>query len=180
MDELFRSGPLMGRMATHVVSVIPGTQIIFRGRDTAITMAGAAYGFPLPEMPCRARQQNGRAALWLGPDEFLLLAPLDQSSEILTELSAVLRHTPHALVDVGHRSTALQVSGHYATALLNAGCPLDLHESAFPIGACTRTILAKAQVILWHAGPELFYINTWRSFAAYVWTFLAEAERGAT
>jgi sarcosine oxidase subunit gamma len=67
--------------------------------------------------------------------------------------------------------------GPQAATLLSAGCPLDLDDSAFPVGMCTRTVLAKAEVVLWRTGAEAFRIEVWRSFVAYVSQFLAEAAR---
>ncbi len=43
---------------------------------------------------------------------------------------------------------------------------------------CTRTMLAKAEVVLWRTGAQAFRLEVWRSFAAYVSQFLAEAARG--
>jgi len=73
---------------------------------------------------------------------------------------------------------ALAVSGPQATTLLAAGCPLDLDASAFPVGMCTRTMLAKAEVVLWRTDPQVFRLEVWRSFVAYVSQFLGEAARG--
>ncbi len=93
-------------------------------------------------------------------------------------LAAALRDLPHSLVDVSHRQGALGVGGPLAVTLLAAGCPLDLDVSAFPPGMCTRTMLAKAEVVLWRTGAESFRLEVWRSFLDYVTAFLAEAARG--
>jgi sarcosine oxidase subunit gamma len=83
-----------------------------------------------------------------------------------------------AVVDIGHRQAALLVSGPRAGTLLNAGCPLDLHESAFPAGRCARTVLAKAEIVLWRRAPRLFHVEVARSYAAYLRAFLQEAACG--
>jgi sarcosine oxidase, subunit gamma len=88
-----------------------------------------------------------------------------------------LSDLPHSLVDVSHRQTAFEVSGPQATLLLNAGCPLDLDLSAFPVGMCTRTVLAKAEIVLWRTSQDVFHVEVWRSFADYVSRFLAEVAR---
>jgi sarcosine oxidase subunit gamma len=59
--------------------------------------------------------------------------------------------------------------------VLNAGCPLDLDISAFPVGMCTRSVLAKAQIVLWRTGIDVFQLHVWRSFYPYVEEFLIEA-----
>ncbi|MEJ0019100.1 MAG: sarcosine oxidase subunit gamma family protein [Acetobacteraceae bacterium] len=124
----------------------------------------AAIGLAVPGV-CRASVSGERAVLWLGPDEYLLLAPDDAAPRLV-----------HA-VDVSHRDAALTVSGARAAWVINAFCALDLHPSAFPVGMCTRTVFAKAEIVLWRTGPEIFRIDVARSVAPYVWACLEEARR---
>jgi sarcosine oxidase subunit gamma len=148
---------------------------IFRGAEAAARQAGEVFGVTLPTAPCRAIRQADRAALWLGPDEWLLIAPAYQEASIEAEFATALADTPHAFVCVGHRDVAMSIEGFRVAEVLNAGCPLDLDEASFPIGMCTRTVLAKAEIILWRTGPQDFTIGVWRSFAPYVHDFLIEA-----
>jgi sarcosine oxidase subunit gamma len=157
----------------------PAANFILRCRPSALTIAGAVFGVAMPTA-CRSVTDEKRATLWLGPDEFLLVAPVEESGAIETAFAAGLSGHPHALVDVGHRNIAIDIAGPDAAAVLNAGCPLDLDDTAFPVGACTRTILGKAQIILWRTGRHRFYVGTWRSFGEYVWQFLDEARSPLT
>lgn len=152
------------------------TRHVLRGGAEVRLAAGQALELELPSAACRAVAAGDRAALWLGPDEWLLIAPEDSTDS--AALQAALGQRPHSLVDVSHRQLAIEVSGAHAATLLAAGCPLDLDPRAFPVGMCTRTMLAKAEVILWRTGPEVFRIEVWRSFAPYVAAFLEEAARG--
>ena len=68
-------------------------------------------------------------------------------------------------------------SGAGVTELLSAGCPLDLHLRAFPVGMCTRTLLAKAPIVLWRTAAEEFHLEVWRSLAPYVQQLLREVAR---
>jgi sarcosine oxidase subunit gamma len=61
--------------------------------------------------------------------------------------------------------------------VLATGCPLDLDPQAFPVGMCTRTVLAKAEIVLWRIADDAFHLEVWRSFAAYVSAVIAEASR---
>jgi sarcosine oxidase subunit gamma len=139
--------------------------------------AGAALGLNISEVACRSARQGARAALWLGPDEQLLLAPVADGDAIADRLRESLAALPHSLVDVSHRQIAIEVGGSQAQTVLNAGCPLDLHLSAFPVGMCTRTLLGKADIVLWRTGAATFHVEVWRSFADYAAQFLAEAAR---
>jgi sarcosine oxidase subunit gamma len=153
-------------------------QFIFRGRPAMVAEAGAFFGVTLPQTPCRAETAGAHAALWLGPDEWLLLADADEADALEAGFSPLLQDRPASLVDVSHRNVCLTLSGALAARILNCGCPLDLDERAFPVGMCTRTILGKAEIILWRRAPDVFWVGAWRSFAAYVEKFLVEARRG--
>lgn len=151
---------------------------ILRGGPTVRLAAEGGLGLALPAAACRAAVRGERAALWLGPDEWLLIAGEHAAQETTAALRAALAGLPHSLVDVSHRQVALELTGPEAPLLLAAGCPLDLDASAFPVGMCTRTMLAKAEIVLWRTGAELFRIEVWRSFAPYVSAFLSEAASG--
>lgn len=148
----------------------PRTRFILRG-EAGADAAGQAFGTALPRQPNRASTAGERAALWLGPDEWLLLGP-ERDGALRGTLEQALVGVPHALVDVSHRQTAILVSGPGAADTLNAAVPLDLAETAFPVGMATRTIFEKAEIVLWRTGAEQFHIEMWRSFAPYVWELL--------
>ena len=146
--------------AVQLAVVPPATRVVLRGDGSSL----AATGLTPPE-PCRTTTSGSDTLLWLGPDEFLLLASDD----------SVVRH-PNS-INVSHRDTALTVSGPRAAWVINAFCALDLHLAAFPVGMCTRTVLAKAEVVLWRTAENTFRIEVARSFAPYVWACLEEARR---
>ena len=168
--------PLTGPAVT-LTAAPPSARFILRARPAAMEAAAGPLGARLPVVACRSATAGEVAALWLGPDEWLLLAPEAEGEALRTRLATALEGLPHALVDVGHRQGALLLRGPQATAVLNAGCPLDFDPDAFPIGMCTRTVLAKAEIMLWRTGAEAFRIEAMRSFLPYVRGFLAEAAR---
>jgi sarcosine oxidase, subunit gamma len=137
----------------------------------------AALGFALPVAPSRAACEGETAALWLGPDEWLLIAPPEARDRIATALKQAAAAGASAAVDVSHRSAGLVVTGRSAARLLASGCPLDLDMAAFPVGMSTRTLLNKAEIILWRTQPDTFRIEVWRSYVPYVAGILAEVIR---
>lgn len=42
---------------------------------------------------------------------------------------------------------------------------------------CTRTVLAKAEIVLWRIAPEVFHLEVWRSFLSYAQDLLTEIGR---
>lgn len=155
----------------------PLSRFTLRGLAPVMAAAGAALGLKISELACRSATNHERAALWMGPDEQLVLAPVTDGETVAALLRDALSALPHSLVEMSHRQLALEVVGPTAQTLLSVGCPLDLHLTAFPIGMCTRTVLGKADIVLWRTGADSFHVEVWRSFADYVARFLAEAAR---
>jgi sarcosine oxidase, subunit gamma len=145
-----------------------------RGDVTVSAAAGTAIGLTLSADICRAVAQGTRAALCLGPDEHLLLAPAAESESLHTAITAALVSRAHSLVDVSHRQMGFEIAGPHAEWLLNGGCPLDLSQRAFPVGMCTRTVFAKAEVMLWRTSADTFRFEVWRSYATYCLDLLRE------
>jgi sarcosine oxidase subunit gamma len=164
----------LDRQAWMAIRRLPrAAHLSFRGAGPEALRAGEILGVPLPAAACRAARNGDRAALWLGPDEWLLVGPSDWEAE--AALVAGLGEAAYSLVGVSHRHVSFGLVGPRAAEVLNAGCPLDLDAAAFPAGMCTRTILGKVQIILWRIGAEEFTLIAWRSFAPYVLDFLTEA-----
>ena len=152
------------------------TRLILQGGREAREAIASRWGVSLPEEACRALKSGSRASLWLGPDEHLLYDSTGADPRI-AELEAALAPHAHSLVDVSHRQVGLTVAGHNAELLLNGACPLDLDLAAFPVDMCTRTVFAKAEVILWRTAPQSFQLEVWRSFQGYVEGLLKEIGR---
>lgn len=148
-----------------------GTRMVLRSADPAAL--GAALGVGLGMALNRAEVRGGRAVLRLGPDEWLLLAPPGEAAELL----AAAQGQVASVVDVSHRSVTIALEGPHAAAMLAGFVALDLAEPAFPVGMCTRTVLGKAEVVLWRTGAAAFRLDVWRSFAPYVRGCLGEAGR---
>lgn len=152
----------------------PAARLILRGREDA-ARAAAVFGPAPPLRPLSAAERGARAAIWQSPDEWLLIAEDSEPAPLIEALGAALAGIAHGLVDVSHRQAALEIAGPGAARLLNAGVPLDLDLSAFPVGMATRTLLVKADILLWRRGAERFRLEFARSFSAYVVDVLAQA-----
>jgi sarcosine oxidase subunit gamma len=156
------------------------TRFAFYGDANARAAVLPVWGVEFSEEACRARGGSPRATLWLGPDEYLLIdsgtaaAGPEPAAGIAAALESALADLPHALVDVSHRQFALEIRGAHAANILNGACPLDLDIAEFPVGMCTRTVLAKAEIVLWRIRDDAFHVEVWRSFAGYVTGVLAE------
>jgi sarcosine oxidase subunit gamma len=174
----------------------PAMRFILHGDARARALAAPVWG-AFSEQACRAVAER-RATLWLGPDEYLLLGnasdtlaadeadeaaeaaeadEADEAAEAAEALERALAPVPHALVNISHRQFALEVSGPHAATILSGACPLDLDIGEFPVGMCTRTALAKADIVLWRKRDGVFHLEVWRSFSGYVTGLLGEIAR---
>jgi sarcosine oxidase subunit gamma len=162
--------------ATEWMKPLPAAmRFILSGDSRARAAAAPIWGAAFAEEACRAFAQGTRATLWLGPDESLLLgADVESEVAVAQALERGLGDMPHSLVNIGHRQFALEMSGPHAAAILSGACPLDLDLGEFPVGMCTRTVLAKADIVLWRTRADAFHLEVWRSFAGYVTGLLGE------
>jgi len=155
----------------------PASRLILQCDAAGRLAAGKAWGVSFSEEPCRARLAGARATLWLGPDEHLMWQASRDLPLPVEELEQALSPYPHSLVDISHRQVALEISGEYAASILSGACPLDLALQEFPVHMCTRTLLAKADMVLWRTAPQVFHLEVWSSFARYAQDLLIEIGR---
>ena len=165
--------PLDGRaVAGGGLSVLPAPpayRTVLRAGADMLAPLDAALGLALPRTIGASETAGERSALCLGPDEWLVIDPNDDPMDDLADVTA-----PHSAVDVSHRNVALLVVGAGAADAIEHGCPRDLSLDAFPVGSCCRTVLGKAEVIVWRGKADAFRLECWRSFSTYVFDFMEE------
>ena len=158
-----------------VAPLPPAERISLRAPAESIASLSRALGVTLPQKPKTSAAKGSRIALWLGPDEWLVI---DEAGTDLVGDCAKAKQL-HSAVDISHRNVAIAVVGPAAEACVGAGCPQDLSLPVFPVGACSRTVLGKAEIVLYRMAADGFRVECWRSFSDYVFTFLGEAARDA-
>jgi sarcosine oxidase subunit gamma len=145
------------------------------GDDAFMRAVRAALDIDLPLAANTSSETAPLSALWLGPDEWLLLCAEDSASAVIESLRAALSGQHAAIVDIGDSRCVLRLTGPAARDLLARGCALDLHPREFALGAVAQTRLALAEVILHRSAEDGFDIYVARSFADYSWRWLADA-----
>lgn len=150
-----------------ITELAPTTRIALRLADP-----GAA-GLGLPTRIGVRSAEGGRTALCLGPDEWLVEAPVAEAGALLAALAGI--EAPHSAVEVSDREITYALEGPAVLDLLATGCPLDL--GAMPVGGGTRTVFDSAQVVLTREAEDRFHLTVWRSFAPHVRALLDIAAR---
>ena len=149
----------------------PAERISLRAPEASVAALSKALGVTVPQKPKTSATKAGRTVLWLGPDEWLVID--EAGKDPLADCAKV--SALHSAVGISHRNIAISVTGPAAATTVNAGCPQDLSLEAFPVGACSRTILGKVEIVLLRTAADAFRVECWRSFSDYVFTFLSEA-----
>ncbi len=138
------------------------TQLTVRLRD-----GESLLGIPLPG-PCTFTSADGVDVLWMGPDEYLVLAAPGRQAE----LEAALSRESAAVVDVSAQRNVVRLTGAHAADVLAHGCSIDLEVS--PPGTCVQTLLARTGIVLM-VREEGFTILVRQSFSDYCRAWLADA-----
>lgn len=155
------------------------TQINVRldAKGAAAAAVGLALDLPLPLQPNTAVRAGELTALWLGPDEWLLVCPPGGGRDLEYRIREAAGDEPVSVTDVSAQRTTLLVTGPRARDLLAHGCPLDLHPRAFGAGHCAQTTLGRTQIVLVARDEPRagFWVLVRSSFAGYLADWLLDA-----
>jgi sarcosine oxidase subunit gamma len=174
--------PLDGIELVDGINELPFlTQINLRANPADVdtfTEIGAALGLLPPTVPntFRSSSDGQLQAIWLGPDEWLIISVPGAMTNIEETLRDVTDDTTVSVVDVSASRTTLSISGAAACASLERNSLIDLHPSKFLVGACAQTLLARANVTVLKMSDEPEYRLLVRSsFAAHLASWFADA-----
>lgn len=164
-----------GTLVLREVGLLP--QLDLRvAPEPEVLAAVAAAGPALPVEPNTTASGAGVTAAWLGPDEWLLLAPGAETGRLAGALRAALHGWHASVLEVSGQRTVLAVDGPGAAAVLAHGCALDLHPRAFGNRACAQTLLAGVPVLLLRAADgEGFRVAVRPSYAGHLAAWLDDA-----
>ncbi|MCO4275186.1 sarcosine oxidase subunit gamma [Pseudarthrobacter sp. HLT3-5] len=135
-------------------------------------------------LPARCGDVGGTdrvTVLWLGPSEFLVVAPEEAhdslGGDLIGSLVAALGEAPGQVVDLSANRTTFELSGPRSRAVLEKGCALDLHPRSFTPGTALSTEIGNIPVVLQKTGEESFRLFPRASFADFLGRWLLDAMR---
>lgn len=136
-----------------------------------------ASGVGLPAAVGQVTGSPGEVSvLWLGPDEFLVVAAAD-SHDLLAGLLDALGEHPGQVVDLSANRAIIEVRGSNAQQALEKGVPADLHPRSFPENWAITTTLGPVPVLLWRTAADAYWLLPGTSFAQYTAGWLLDAVR---
>lgn len=169
------SGMKFANSCVTLETAPPAARVSLRATARGATDYGKKIGIELPTKPGLSNSKSGLSALWIGPDEWLIIDEKNDVSKLIpTRKSAQI-----SVTDISHRNVAFLLSGEGAANTLSSGAPRDLSLDAFPVGCTSRTILGKTEIVLLRTGKTSFRLECWRSFAPYVWELLCDGAKDA-
>ena len=120
--------------------------------------------------------------LWLGPHEFLVVAPAESPRVPGRRpgpgaLREALGDGEGQVVDLSANRTTFELSGPRARAVLEKGCSLDLHPRAFSAGTAWPRRSATSRRCCGRPAEESFRIFPRASFADFLGRWLLDAMR---
>lgn len=155
------------------------SQVNFRANPTDFDLmnrvTSSLGGLALPLVSNTVTSKGDRRALWLGPDEWLLVGPDGKQTAFREALEAGLAGAFGSIVDVSANRAVLEIRGAKAPELLAHGTAIDLDLRSFGPGRCAQTLLARAQIIIERPDDSLFCLYARTSFASYVADWLLDA-----
>ena len=145
------AGPASGRVAAELGANLPG--------------------------PNRALDAGGRRVVWLGPDEWLIVATDGEERGLVAILEDAIG-VDGAVIDLSANRTGLALSGPAARDVLATCCSLDFHPRAFQPGTCAQTLIQKAGVLIDQRDEHTYLLLMRPSFSAYIAEWLIDGMAG--
>lgn len=172
----------MADAAVTLLELPPPTLVNLRGDagDPAFAAAvTAVLGVAPPSTANSAAKSSALDLLWLGPDEWLVMAPTGPGGDLAQRLDAALQGIHHSACDVSDSRVVLEIAGPQTRSVLAQGISLDLHPRMFGPGRCAQTVLARVPVILQQIDEgSQFRLFVRASFAPYIEEWLKIAIAG--
>jgi len=138
------------------------------------TRAASALGFALPTSPARTAA-SGVEAVWSGSAQWLVMSDTDDK---LVALAAAVSGVASCSEQTDAR-VILRLAGPGARRTLMKVIGIDVHDTAFPVGAAAMTPVAHIAAHLWRLpdadGAPVYEIAAPRSSIGSLWHALVAA-----
>jgi sarcosine oxidase, subunit gamma len=137
----------------------------------------SVLGFDLPKAPRTSATWGDVKALWLSPDQWLILCTRSKTTALLAELNTALGKIHSLAVDVSDMRAIIRLEGEGVRETLMKGSTLDLISDDYKSGTVRRMRFAEIAALLHVIEENVIDIYVFRSYAEYTWAFLTKAAR---
>ncbi len=174
--ERFAAAEVTGTRAVQIREVPFVTMVGVRSvpGSAAAARIETRLGGRLPSACGSVTTGDGVSVLWLSPDEFLVVSD-EQPAQLTSRLVEALEGDSGSATDLSANRTTFELAGPSARAVLEKGCPLDLHPRTFEIGTAYVTLIGSVPVVLWKVADDRYRILPRSSFADFLGRWLIDA-----
>jgi sarcosine oxidase subunit gamma len=169
---------LGGRVAAGAVSVRDaGLQGMVTLRGHLGEIAGAVRevaGVEVPEVN-RFAMNGDRGAVWMSPDELLLLMPYAEAGAAVAALDTALAGVHHLAVDVSDARAVMVLDGAGAREVLGKLTPADLTPSVMGPGQVRRSRIGQVAAAFWCVAEDRWTVVCFRSVGDYAFKLLSQS-----
>ena len=144
--------------------------------SSVLTGLSRVVGTGLPMEPNTFAVSGNRLVIWLGPDEWLILAE-DGAAQSIIAILDVPEAGHVAVTNVSDALGGIIMDGPHCRDALAKHCALDLHSSAFTPGMAHQTLLSNAGITLMCLDENRFRLLGRSSFMPYILKLIQDAAR---
>ncbi len=139
--------------------------------------AKSILGFELPKAPRSSVTFGDIKALWLSPDQWLILCSRDKAPALTTKLQEALNKSHALVVDVSDLRCVIRLEGDGAKDVMMKLGSLDFTADEFKPGYVRRMRFAEIAALFNIVEPTIIDLYVFRSYATYAMDFLQKAAR---
>ena len=166
----------------QIQEIKPIMKLILRGKKREfISAVGKSLNILLPTESNTSTQSDKLTALWLSPDEWMILSnkPGDKSTNNY-ETERLLNNNISklnigAVTDVTDQFVMISLKGNKIYELFQCGSPFNFNDFRNKKGAVTQTILAKIDIIVYNQEKNSVNLLVRRSFSEHLFSWMNDA-----
>jgi len=165
-----------------VREIYPIMKLNIRGKSRDfLTTIGKNINMILPIEANTSSSSNNYTAIWLSPDEWMIVSNNTINKENndykIEELlfNNISKTNLGSVTDVTDQFVTINISGEKIFDLLSTGCPFDFNNFKSKKGASAQTLLTQIDVIIHHNEINSVNLFVRRSFSAHLMSWINDS-----
>ena len=165
-----------------IKEIAPIMKLNLRGKTREFfTNVGKTLNMILPIEANTSSSSDKLTAIWLSPDEWMIVSNETTSKETNTyELNDILfsnisKTSLGAVTDVTDQFVQLEIKGDKIYELFSSGCPFNFNLFREKKGSTVQTLLNHIDVIIHNKDKDFVNLFVRRSFAKHLWEWMEDS-----
>tara|TARA_B110001452_G_scaffold76090_1_gene61800 strand:+ start:38 stop:601 length:564 start_codon:yes stop_codon:yes gene_type:complete len=165
-----------------VREIYPIMKLNIRGKSRDfLSTIGKNINMILPIEANTSSSSNNYTAIWLSPDEWMIVSNNTINKENndykIEELlfNNISKTNLGSVTDVTDQFVTINISGERIFDLLSTGCPFDFNNFKSKKGASVQTLLTQIDVIIHHNEINSVNLFVRRSFSAHLMSWINDS-----